>query len=204
MSPKKNFFSTTAGKVTFCIGGLLFSLCFLLLTTDIQLAGLFPSRATLEKAREECEEAEKERAEAETKWKEFTRVEEEFRKLRDSGWIESRDGTPDVELRKKIEGAARKAGLDLTSIGAIRRSRINNDLSFLELDVNATSTLQLLTAFWVELADVTPQPRWKRVDLRPELSQNSDRIFFNGTLRLIGRESDDGTAAGRNNGGTQP
>ena len=108
------------------------------------------------------------------------------------------------ELRKKIEGAARKAGLDLTSIGAIRRSRINNDLSFLELDVNATSTLELLTAFWVELADVTPQLSWKRVDLRPELSQNSDRIFFNGTLRLIGRESDDGTAAGRNNGGTQP
>lgn len=111
MSPKKNFFSTTAGKVTFCIGGLLFSLCFLLLTTDIQLAGLFPSRATLEKAREECEEAEKERAEAETKWKEFTRVEEEFRKLRDSGWIESRDGTPTSNCAKRLKAPPEKRGL---------------------------------------------------------------------------------------------
>ncbi len=208
MSPKKKFLSTTAGKIAFSAGGLVFSALFLLLTTDIRLAGLFPSETTLDNARRECKQAEADLALAEQRLANFTDVEARFRKLRESSWVESRDGAPDVELRKRIEGAARKAGLDLTSIGAVRRSRINNDLSFLELEVNAASTLELLSAFWLELSGVTPRLSWKRVDLRPELAQNSDRIFFSGTLRLIGRETagTETAAAPRNNadGGTQP
>ena len=79
--------------------------------------------------------------------------------------------------------------MEQVNIGAARRSRLNNDLYFLEVEVNTAAPLELLTVFWRELGKVKPPLGWKRVDLRPEQSQNSERIFFSGTLRLLGRET---------------
>lgn len=189
MSPKKSLLSTTRSKIIFCIGGLLFSAMVLLVSADVSLAGLFPSENTLENARREQKKAAAAFEEAEAKQKEFAAVSAKFKELTGECWVESRDGLPDIELRRKIETAARTAELEQVNIGAARRSRLNNDLYFLEVEVNTAAPLDLLTVFWRELGKVKPPLGWKRVDLRPEQSQNSERIFFSGTLRLLGRET---------------
>lgn len=127
MSPKKSLLSTTRSKIIFCIGGLLFSAMVLLVSADVSLAGLFPSENTLENARREQKKAAAAFEEAEAKQKEFAAVSAKFKELTGECWVESRDGLPDIELRRKIETAARTAELEQVNIGAARRSRLNND-----------------------------------------------------------------------------
>lgn len=195
MSPKKGILSSTRSKIVFCVGGLLFSAVVLLSSSGVSLPGLFPSASTLENARREQKKAIAAFEAAEAQQKEFDTVQKKFKELTGSCWVESRDGLPDIELRRKIETAARTAGFEQINIGAARRSRLNNDLYFLEVDVNTSAALESLAIFWRELGKVTPPLGWKRVDLRPEQSQSSDQIFFNGTLRVLGREAAENSAA---------
>lgn len=203
MSPKKGFLSSTRSKIVFCVFGLLFSAVVLLSSSGVSLPGLFPSAGALENARREQKKAIAAFEAAEAQQKEFNAVSEKYKALTGSCWVESRDGLPDIELRRKIESAARTAGFEQTNIGAARRSRLNNELYFLEVDVNTAAALESLAVFWRELGKITPPIGWKRVDLRPEPSQNSDRIAFSGTLRVLGREVADNSAAGAANGGDQ-
>lgn len=189
MSPKKGILNSTRSKIVFCVGGLLFSAVVLLSSFGVSLPGLFPSDTTLENARREQKKAIAAFEEAEARQKEFNAVSEKFKALTGACWVESRDGLPDIELRRKIETAARTAGFEQINIGAARRSRLNNDLYFLEVDVNTAAALEPLAVFWRELGRATPPIGWKRVELRPEQSQSSDRIQFSGTLRVLGCET---------------
>ncbi len=189
MSPKKKFLASTRSKVIFCIFGVLFSLVVILLSTDIDLGGLFPSETTLENARRDQKKALAAFTEAEKKQKEYLSVSQEYKKLMDECWVESRDGLPDIELRKKIETAARTAGIEQVNISTARRNRINNDLYFLEVDVNTTAAIDLMITFWRELGKLRPPIGWKRFELRPEQNQNSDQLILSSTIRLLGKET---------------
>ena len=58
--------------------------------------------------------------------------------------------------------------------------------------MSATETLELLTLFLREIYKETPELHWKRADFRHEHLQNSERLVFSGTIRLIGIEQNDG------------
>lgn len=172
----------------FCGFSLAFSATVLLLTFDVSLAGLIPSNAKLDELRREEKKALAAWKTAEARQHEQTAVEERYQKLLEAAWVEALDGSPDVEIPKQINSIAKKYELELSGVSAVRRSRINNELSTLEMDVNTAAPLASLTGFWLEVRRQKPMRAWKRMDLRPETVQNSDRVFFSGTLRLLLRE----------------
>lgn len=174
--------------VWFCGFALAFSATVLLLTFDVNFAGLIPSQDRLDDLRREEKKALAAWKTVESRQHEQTAVEEQYRNLLESAWLESRDGSPDVEIPKQINSIAKKYELELSGVSAVRRTRINNELSALETDVNTAAPLAALTGFWQEIRRQKPERVWKRMDLRPETVQNSDRVFFSGTLRVLFRE----------------
>ena len=183
-------------QIGFIIGGLLFSVLFLAFTLDIDRDGLIPDETRLAELRSEEKKQSAELKELLNRDAAFRETENAYRKLFDDAWSESVHGSPDVEIPKLISAAARRAGLELNGTGAVKRTRLNNELLFLEIDVNAASELTMLAAFWNELRSTPVPAGWKRIDLRPELSQSTSRIMFNGTLRFLGREETESSAGG--------
>ncbi len=175
----------------FCGFALLFSATVLLFTFDVNFAGLIPSQERLDSLRREEKKAIAAWKAVEVRQQEQAAIEERYRKLLESAWVESRDGSPDVEIPKQINSVAKKYELELSGVSAVRRTRINNELSALETDVNTAAPLAALTGFWQEIRRQSPERVWKRMDLRPETVQNSDRVFFSGTLRILLREPGD-------------
>ena len=183
----------------FCGFALVFSATVLLFTFDVSFAGLIPSEAKLDDLRREEKKAIAAWRNIEAKQKEQFSVDERYQKLLDSAWVEARDGSPDVEIPKQINSIAKKYEIELSGVSAVRRNRINNELSALEMDVNTAAPLSALTGLWLDVRRQTPIRAWKRMDLRPETVQNSDRVFFSGTLRILFREvvADSGKSAGK-------
>ncbi len=184
----KNFRKSKKGQMTFIIAGLVFSVLFLLWHLGGNIGSVIPSGARLEKLRTDRQKAAAEVAELEKKMAEVDAAEKTYRENLGNFWNDAVSGYADVELRKKIEEASQKAGLKLNSIGTVRRTRINNDLQFLEIDMSGVETLEILTNFYEEIYKLRPKFYWKRVDLRQENLQDSERLVFNGTLRLVAIE----------------
>ncbi len=184
----KKFRSSKKAQVLFIAGGLVFCGLFLLWQMGGSIGSIIPSKSRLEQLSDKQKKAAADMAALEKKLKDVETAEKLYKANLAGFWKEEVNGNADVELRKKIEEAAQTAGLKLNSIGTVRRSRINNDLQFLEIDMGGVETLELLTNFYEEIYKVTPKLYWKRVDLRQESLQNSDRLFFTGTLRLIAVE----------------
>ncbi len=184
----KKFRTSKKAQILFIAGGLVFCALFLLWQMGGSIGSIIPSKSRLEQLSDKQKKAAADMAVLEKKLKDVETAEKLYKANLAGFWKEDVNGNADVELRKKIEEAAQTAGLKLNSIGTVRRSRINNDLQFLEIDMGGVETLELLTNFFEEIYKVTPKLYWKRVDLRQESLQNSDRLFFTGTLRLIAVE----------------
>ena len=188
----KKFRESQKAKIGFCIGGLLFSIIYLLWMFGGNIESWIPSSKRLEDARQNLKKVSESAKEQEAREKIFAAAEKLYKANLEKFWDEKKHGIASVELRKKIEQSAQRAGIKLGSVGAVRQSRINNDLHFLEIDMSATETLELLTLFLREIYKETPELHWKRADFRHEHLQNSERLVFSGTIRLIGIEQNDG------------
>ena len=190
MSPKKFSIHSPEGRklVFFCVFALLFSATVLFFTLDVDFAGLIPSQDKLDNLRREEKKAIAAWKQIEVKQRQQEDIEMRYQALLESAWRESANGSPDVEIPKLLNSIAKKHELELNGVSAVRRNRINNDLTGLEIDVNTAAPLAALTAFWEEIWAQKPPFAWKRMDLRPETVQNSDRVFFSGTLRMLLRE----------------
>lgn len=190
MSPKKFSIHSPEGRklVFFCVFALLFSATVLFFTLDVDFAGLIPSQDKLDNLRREEKKAIAAWKQIEVKQRQQEDIEMRYQALLESAWRESANGSPDVEIPKLLNSIAKKHELELNGVSAVRRNRINNDLTGLEIDVNTAAPLAALTAFWEEIRAQKPPFAWKRMDLRPETVQNSDRVFFSGTLRMLLRE----------------
>lgn len=185
----KKFRSSKKAQIAFCAGGLLFSFLYLYWQAGSNLGSLIPSQSRLDTIRGDLKKATVVADELMAKMNEVNTAEKLFNENMAGFWNPAVNGSPDVELRKKIEVASQSAGLKLNSIGTVRRSRINNDLTYLEIDMAGTETLEVLTLFFEEIYKIRPKLYWKRMDLRQEHLQNSERLIFSGTLRLIALES---------------
>lgn len=185
----KKFRESRRAQAIFCVAGLAVSAVILLSTSGRSLGSFFPSRSKIEAAKKELDKAAAELAIQEARQHEVQALEKSYKEMLGSVWENERDGDPELELRKKIEEAAKKYDFKLNSIGALRRNRINNELSFYEVDVAATETIELISLFLKEVQEISPRMYWKRADLNPENLFNSDRVRLSGTIRLIGHEA---------------
>ncbi len=185
----RKYLQTTRSKILFCVGGLIFSGFWIMMNLDISFASLVPSERTLDTLRRQQKEERNKWNTMQQKLAELDRVEASYRELLENAWLEIRDGSADIEIPRRIREAAQLREVVLQNVNAVKRTRINNDLFVLEVDLRAIGTLPTLTAFWNDLAACKPAMNWRKIDLRADMSQQGGgTIYLNGTLRLIGRE----------------
>jgi hypothetical protein len=100
-------------------------------------------------------------------------------------WMEPKDGAVDTEAMKKIEGMAKNSGVNIKSLGNTRKTKVNEQMSFFEVNVDAQAPMEDIARFLVELYKVSPKFYWTRILLRPYKPNDSKEILLSGSLRII-------------------
>ena len=190
MSGKSLNIRSPEGKklLLFCAGSLLFSAIVLAWSFDLRFGNLIPRESRLAELRREEKKALVALKQAEETFSGYEKVSARYQALLDNAWNESANGLPDVEIPKIITRIAQKYGLELNGVLSVRKSKINSDFSVLETDINSAADLGILMSFIQDFGQVKPKFAWKKMTFRPEMTQNSTRIFFNGTLWVLLRE----------------
>ena len=186
---RRKFLQTTRSKVIFCVAGLTLSAFWLILNLDISFSTLIPSDSALESLRRQQKEEKKKWEAMQQQLARLDDTERDYRLLLESAWLELRDGSADVEIPRRIREAAQLREVTLQNVNAVKRTRVNNDLFLLEVDLRAVGTISTFTAFWGDLAALKPAMVWRRIEIRSMMSmQTEGDLYLNGTLRIIGRE----------------
>ena len=180
--------STTRGKIIFCAGGLLLSVMILWIEFGGEIGTLLPGPARIDALNREL----KKNLAAEAELNARLEVREAIRRAAEKqiadAWSTAKYGEAEVELRAKVEKAAKDQELKLGNISTVRTTKFNNDLSFLELDVNVSADLEQVVKFIAAIHAVEPKLYWRRLDFRPDNFSGTGSLMFNGTLRCLSDE----------------
>lgn len=100
-------------------------------------------------------------------------------------WLPSRNGDPKIDMRKKIEQAARTCGMKLKSLGTMRTSKVSENILSYEMSVSADAEIEVITSFMAKLAKNSPRFYWKTFSLRPDNIRKPKLVVFSGTLKIV-------------------
>lgn len=194
----KEHLKTPKGRLVAALILLGISWIFLLFYFVGSLDSLFPSKTAIAAKKADLQKLKKENASLKQKMKEHTALEKQIKALEDSSWT-GRHGVIETDLRSRVQEAAQKAGLNLTSLGSVKIAKINNTLSYAEIDVQGSAPIETVAAFLTQIQKVKPALAWKRFDLRPDnrfrrgfQQTPQQNVYFNGTLRLLYSGSQEG------------
>ena len=211
----KEFIKTPKGKLTLALAAMLLSWIFLFLNFSGSLLITLPSAERKAKVKQEIRKLRTELKLLEEKKLQADRQKKNWNELARECWQPQRDGDPELMLRQKIEAAAKKSELKLNNLGTVLLTRINQDFSFAELDISASTRLAPLTAFFHEIQQLKPAVSWRRFSVfammrRPRPNNNrsvstnttDDNLNFSGNLRMLvfHQENSDGKANSGTNG----
>lgn len=190
----KEHLKTPKGRLVAALVLLGISWIFLIFYFIGPLDSLFPSKASIEAKKSDLQKLKKENTSLKQKMKQHTALENQVKAIQDSSWTE-KNGVIETDLRSRVQEAAQKADLKLSSLGSVKISKINNTLSYAEIDVQGMAPIEKIAAFLTQIQQVKPLLSWKRFDLRPDLrirrgfqqnqQQNQQNVYYNGTLRLL-------------------
>ncbi len=105
-------------------------------------------------------------------------------------WISKRDGDIESSIIKKIEDVARTSGLKLQNIGNARLIKVNDDISFMEVNIEAKSTMEEISKFIADLYKANPCYYWRRCTIRPFNPRDVKEIVLSGTINVISLTGD--------------
>ena len=187
----KEHLKTPKGRLIAALCVLGVSWIFLLIYFMGSLNSLFPTRAAIDAKNAEVQKLQKENSSLKQKMKQHTTLEQKAKAVVDSAWQE-KDGMIEMDLRSRVQGAAQKAGFTLNSLGSVKLVKINNELSFAEIDVQGSAPIDKIAAFLTQIQEIRPVLSWKRFDLRMDmrprrndLQSAEQNLSFNGSLRLL-------------------
>ena len=187
----KAWLKTPKGKLTAALGILGISWIFLFFYFVGPLDSLFPSKSAIEAKKEELKKLQKENSSLKLKIKQQRELEQRYKQFVESSW-QTKDGFIETDLRARVQEAAQKAGLNLNSLGSVKLVKINNDLSFAEIDLQAAADIETVAKFLTQIKEIKPALSWKRFDLRLNMRMRrndqqtvNQNLTFNGTLRLV-------------------
>ena len=187
----KEHLKTPKGRLIAALCVLGVSWIFLIIYFVGSLNSLFPTRAAIDAKNAEVQKLQKENSSLKQKMKQHTTLEQKAKSVVDSAWQE-KDGMIEMDLRSRVQGAAQKAGCTLNSLGSVKLVKINNELSFAEIDVQGSAPIDKIAAFLTQIQEIRPVLSWKRFDLRMnmrprrnDLQSAEQNLSFNGSLRLL-------------------
>ncbi|HBC87462.1 MAG TPA: hypothetical protein DCZ94_10945 [Lentisphaeria bacterium] len=105
-------------------------------------------------------------------------------------WISKRDGDIESSIIKKIEDVAKSSGLKLQNIGNSRLTKINEDISFMEVNIEAKSTMEEISKFISDLYKANPCFYWRKCVIRPFNPRDAKEIVLSGTISVVSLNSD--------------
>ena len=187
----KEHLKTPKGRLIAALCVLGISWIFLLFYFIGPLDSLFPTRAAIDVKKAELLKLQKENSSLKAKMKQHTALEQKFKSLVNSSWQE-KDGVVEMDLRSRVQTAAQKAGLNLNSLGSVKLVKINNELSFAEIDIQGSAPIEIIAAFLTQIQGIKPALTWKRFDLRANMRPRRNaapddiqNLFFTGSLRVL-------------------
>ncbi|MPM27968.1 hypothetical protein SDC9_74485 [bioreactor metagenome] len=186
--PTIKLLSTRRGKIIFCILGALLSVFLIWIQFSGEIGTLLPGEARLDELNRELKKARAAEAELNLQVEAREAIRRAAEERIAEAWKTEKYGEAEVELRSKVEAAAKNQDLKLGNISTVRTSKFSNDLSFLELDVSASTDLEQLVKFIVAINAVEPKLYWRRLDFRPDNFSGTGMLVFSGTLRCLSDE----------------
>ena len=182
---------TPKGRLTAALCVLAFSWGFLLFYFLGPVGSLLPSQKEIDAKQDTLKKLQKENSSLKLKQKQQKELEEQYQKLLENSW-QTKDGFIEIDLRTKVQAAAEKAKLNLNSLGSVKMVKINNDLSFAEIDLQGSAPIEIIAAFLTAVSELKPELYWKRFDLRADMRFRRNpqevtalNLSLNGTLRVI-------------------
>ena len=105
-------------------------------------------------------------------------------------WIPKRDGDIESNIIKKVEEVAKSSGLKLQNIGNAKPTKMNEDISFLEINIEAKASMEEISRFIAELYKANPCFYWRKCVLRPFNPRDAKDIVLSGTLNVVSLTGD--------------
>ena len=105
-------------------------------------------------------------------------------------WVPKRDGDIENNIIKKIEDIAKTSGLKLQNIGNARLSKVNEEISLMEINIEAKSSMEEITRFISDLYRANPCFYWKKCVLRPFNPRDAKDIVLSGTINVVSLTGD--------------
>ena len=100
-------------------------------------------------------------------------------------WIEKRDGDPRTNAQRKVEQAAKSAGLNLNTVGRVQSNKIMEGVYSMEISVNTKTSVEQLSKFLRAVYSANPRFYWYRLTLRPDSLRKPSAVMLSGSLRFI-------------------
>lgn len=197
----KAFLKTPKGKLAAALLLLACSWIFLFFHFMGPVGSLIPTAEEINEKSNELKRLKKENASLKLREKEQKDLEKRYEKLLSECW-QPKDGLIEMDLRSRVQTAAQQAQFNLNSLGSVKMVKINNDLSFAEIDLQGVASIEIIANFLTTIQKIRPALSWKRFDLRmnmrfrrPNEQQTNtvQELNLNGTLRVIyagGREDE--------------
>ena len=166
----KQFFSTPAGKLTLAVIAMVLCWTILIVYISSNTAGgtLFPTETDMARVRQEIKNDTSKLEAARKNKQELDALEAKYEASLATFWNADRDGEPETELRNLINDAAQAAQANLQTLGSVRTSNINNELSYADLDFTIVDEYNKVIRFFAEVEKSTPRLSWRRVEIRVE------------------------------------
>ena len=166
----KQFFATPAGKLTLAVIAMVLCWTVLIVYLSKTSAGgtLFPSEADIDSVRNEIKKETNTLNAEMANLQAFEELQDNYEDSLASYWNADRDGQPETELRNLISTAAQNAEANIQTLGSVRTSSINNELSYADLDFTVVDEYSKVIRFFAEVEKCTPRLSWRRVEIRLE------------------------------------
>ncbi len=166
----KQFFATPAGKLALAVTAMVLCWTVLIVYLSKTSAGgtWFPSEADIEGVRTDIKKDTNALHAAEAELDAFEDLQASYEDSLASYWNADRDGQPETELRNLVSTAAQNAEANIQTLGSVRTSNINNELSYADLDFTVVDEYSKVVRFFAEIEKCTPRLSWRRVEIRLE------------------------------------
>ena len=161
--------STPKGRLILALVVMLISWIWLFSQFSGDFRGLLPSASAVAKLKEDVEKEKSEFAVLDRKARSLAKVRSAYEKRLAGFWDEEKEGDVSLGFRELVEQAAALQEIKLTSLGSARTTRINGSLSFAELEVSFSGTLDEIAKFLAAVRALPHSPAWKRADFRQEM-----------------------------------
>ena len=166
----KQFFASPAGKLTLAIVAMVLCWTVLIVYLSNTSAGgtWFPSEVDMNRVRQEIKKETNTLNTETANLNAFEDLQDSYEDSLTTYWNADRDGQPETELRNLINDAATNAQANIQTLGSVRTSTINNELSYADLDFTIVDEYSKIIKFFAEVEKCTPRLAWRRVEIRVE------------------------------------